>query len=268
MNHYEVGEQIGRGGFANVYSARDVRDGKQVALKIIRKELMQEELLFRVENEIRIHYQLKHSNIVQLYEYFQDDENIYLVLEYCSGKNLFQYLRHHQQLPENNAVHIIKQLLSALAYLHEHNIVHRDLKLSNILVVNQWTDNAANAEQQITVKLCDFGLAIQLKSTQEEHHTICGTPNFIAPEVALQQNHAFPADIWSIGCLFYTLLAGVPPFEHGNVQDTFGAIVRVEYQLEPLKHIVSPEGQQFLESLLQLVSTSYLLNVLLMLFDC
>lgn len=261
IEQYEIGPQIGRGGFANVILAHLIGNNKPVALKIVKKELMkQHNILFRVENEINIHQQLQHPNIVKFDKSFEDVENYYIVLEFCQGGTLFQYLQSHQKLSEHQAISITKQLLSALKYLHRHKIVHRDLKLSNILIANLWQhpENdqdipSSYKEPALQIRLCDFGLAIRLSGIQE-HNTLCGTPNFIAPEVASQQNHSFPADIWSIGCLFYTMITGIPPFEQGNVQNTLGAIVEGQYPLEPLQGTLPTLGQEFLQLTLQLVS--------------
>lgn len=245
LDDYDVGQQIGKGGFAAVFRARQRTNGKEVAIKVTRKDSITDAgMLDRVKNEIVIHRKLKHRNIVSFLGCFEDSMNVYIVLELCGG-NLFHYMKVRGALPEPIAIGVIQQLINALEYIHNQGIVHRDLKLSNILL-------AAEHSDCLTIKVCDFGLAVQKEHPDEEHYTLCGTPNYIAPEVASQRAHGYPADLWSVGCLFYTLVVGAPPFEQGDVKDTLERIISGVYT-ESEK--ISQEGHHFLRSLLHLVSS-------------
>lgn len=247
LDDYDLGQQIGKGGFATVYRARQRSNGKDVAIKVTRKDTITDAAMMdRVKNEIIIHRKMKHRNIVSFLGCFEDDMNVYIVLELCGG-NLFHYLKEYGPLTESQAVTVIQQLICALEYIHCQGIVHRDLKLSNILLTGDDTD----AGEHICIKVCDFGLAVQKEHPDEEHYTLCGTPNYIAPEVASQRAHGYPADLWSVGCLFYTLVVGAPPFEQGDVKDTLERIISGVYT-ESDK--ISADGKHFLRSLLHLVS--------------
>lgn len=249
LNSLDLGVLLGKGGFAHVYRCRIRNNQQEVALKIISKEK------FNPNNEIAIQKNIVHPAIVQLYTTFADEKNVYLVLE-CCQMNLYRYLKQAGSLSERNTGYVIKQLLEALQHLHGHGILHRDLKLSNILI------SAIHSREVDTldVKLCDFGLALQLHHPDEEHYTLCGTPNYIAPEmITAQMGHSFPVDLWAVGCLTYSLLTGTPPFESvangtpggstSHVQATLQSIVQGVYSIPSQ---ISPPTVSFLNSLLNL----------------
>ena len=221
LEDYDIGQLLGRGGFANVFRAKNRLSRETVAMKVISKSKIEELNLYeRVRNEIRIHSKLHHHHIVQYKTHFETTTHIYIVMESCTHGNLYRYFKKKGMLAERDAAHIVSQLLQALEYLHDNGIVHRDLKLSNIIL-----------NESLEVKLCDFGLAIQLEHPDEEHFTICGTPNYIAPEIASQKSHGCPADLWSIGCLFYSLVTGIMPFEHPDgVKETLQNIIVGNYE--------------------------------------
>jgi polo-like kinase 4 len=126
----------------------------------------------RVANEVEIHWQLRNPSILELYNYFEDSEYVYMVMELCENGNLYQYLREHPRghLTEPEARGVLLQLIQGLAYLHSNGIIHRDLKLSNLLL---------NSKYQL--KIADFGLAVKLQDPSAEQKTMCGTPNYISP---------------------------------------------------------------------------------------
>ena len=178
LDSYDVGPLLGRGGFANVFSARRRSDGLRVALKVIDTTRLGPAELARVQRELEVHEEVSrppgHPNVVQLLTHFKDTGRVFLVLEFCPNGDLYKYLRRQGSLREGEARDLTRQLLEGLSYLHDRSIVHRDLKLSNLLV---GVDGA--------LKIADFGLAARLQMPDEEHYTLCGTPNYIAPEVPL-----------------------------------------------------------------------------------
>ena len=256
IDEFDIGQLLGRGGFASVYQARIKATGIEVALKIMNKSIITtNQLSLRVINEIKTHDKLHHPSIIELIDYFEDEQFVYFVLELCQYGNFFQYLKKNGPLTESQSAFLMYQLLQCLNYLHDNDIVHRDLKLSNILI-SKILNNHQNHTQQrqsqphLIIKLCDFGLAASIEHPDEEHYTLCGTPNYIAPEIALQQAHGFPVDIWSLGCLFYSMLTGTLPFDQGGVRETLQKIMTGEY--EKPAHI-SENASDFLHRLLELV---------------
>lgn len=175
-------------------------------------------MINRVRQEVSIHSRLKHKSILELHTFFEDLEYVYIVLELAHNGELQKYIKENSIImTDTEAANIINQVVSGLLYLHSHQIVHRDITLSNLLLT-----------KERSVKIGDFGLAIQLQKPDEKHTTMCGTPNYISPEIASRASHGLPADVWSLGCLLYTLLVGVPPFETDGVKSTLTKIVMAD----------------------------------------
>ncbi|XP_031332965.1 serine/threonine-protein kinase PLK4-like [Photinus pyralis] len=239
IEDYEVHNMLGKGGFATVYHATCLKSGVEVAIKMIDKKLMQSTgMVHRVRQEVTIHSRLKHPSILELFTFFEDVNFVYLILELCHNGELQQYLKKNNEvLSEPEASHIMKQIIEGIQYLHSHNILHRDISLSNLL----FTKN-------MQIKIADFGLATQLSRPDEKHLTLCGTPNFISPEVASRTQHGLEADVWGLGCLLYTLLVGTPPFEDHAIRSTLNRVVTANYRLP---NFLSAEVKDLINSLLQ-----------------
>ncbi|XP_036326217.1 serine/threonine-protein kinase PLK4-like isoform X2 [Rhagoletis pomonella] len=237
---YEVLHLLGKGGFASVYKARSTRTNEMVAIKMIDKQLIQRAgLANRVRQEVEIHSRLKHPSVLELYTFFQDENYVYLVLELAHNGELNRYMKQQmgRSMTEEEAASILRQVVSGLLYLHSHQIMHRDISLSNLLL-----------SKDMHVKIADFGLATQLKRPDEKHMTMCGTPNYISPEVVTRATHGLPADVWGLGCMFYTLLAGHPPFDTDAVQSTLTKVVKSDFQMP--QHL-SYDAQDLIERLLK-----------------
>ena len=182
----------------------------------------------RVRQEVAIHSRLKHPSILELFTFFEDSNYVYLILELAHNGELHRHLKANQKvMSEPDAALIVQQILSGLLYLHSHNICHRDMSLSNLLLTRHGT-----------VKICDFGLATQLGLPDAATHlTLCGTPNYIAPEVAARSPHGLPIDVWGLGCTLYTLLVGRPPFDQRGVKSTLTQVVIGAYDMpENISH--------------------------------
>lgn len=221
IEDYEVLNLLGKGGFASVYRAKCLRSGMEVAIKMIDKKLMQAAgMVGRVRQEVAIHSRLKHPAVLELYTFFEDANYVYLVLELCHNGELQRFLKLQgsNALPEEQAGRIIRQVVQGLLYLHSHQILHRDMSLSNLLLT-----------RDMQVKIADFGLATQLTRPDEKHLTMCGTPNYISPEIATRSSHGLEADVWSLGCMLYTLLVGKPPFDTDAVKSTLTRVVMADY---------------------------------------
>ncbi|XP_052077146.1 serine/threonine-protein kinase PLK4-like isoform X2 [Mytilus californianus] len=239
IEDYQVLNLLGKGGFACVYRARSNKTGEEVAIKMIDKKLMKAAgMAARVKKEVEIHSRLKHPAILELYNYFEDSNYVYLVLEICHNGELNRYLKANcKVLSEMEARHFMVQIVSGMLYLHSHGILHRDLTLANLLLT-----------KSMDVKIADFGLATQLNFTEEKHFTMCGTPNYISPEIAIRSAHGLETDVWSLGCMLYTFMVGKPPFDTDAVRSTLNRVITAAFDLPD--HL-SQEAKDLLQSLLK-----------------
>ncbi|KAF6096214.1 polo like kinase 4 [Phyllostomus discolor] len=239
IEDFKVGNLLGKGSFAGVYRAESIHTGLEVAIKMIDKKAMYKAgMVQRVQNEVKIHCQLKHPSILELYNYFEDSNYVYLVLEMCHNGEMNRYLKNRRKpFSENEARHFMHQIITGMLYLHSHGILHRDLTLSNLLLT-----------RNMNIKIADFGLATQLKMPHEKHYTLCGTPNYISPEIATRSAHGLESDIWSLGCMFYTLLIGRPPFDTDTVKNTLNKVVLADYEMPAF---LSREAKDLIHQLLR-----------------
>ncbi|XP_018098808.1 serine/threonine-protein kinase PLK4 isoform X2 [Xenopus laevis] len=236
---FKVLNLLGKGSFACVYRAQSINTGIDVAIKMIDKKAMQKVgMVQRVRNEVEIHCQLKHPSILELYNYFEDNNYVYLILEMCQNGEVNRFLKNRKNpFSEDEARHFMHQIVTGMLYLHSHGILHRDLTLSNLLL-----------SSDMNIKIADFGLAAQLKMPNEKHFTMCGTPNYIAPEIATRSAHGLESDVWSLGCMLYTFLVGRPPFDTDTVKNTLNKIVLADYEMPDF---VSREAKDLIFQLLQ-----------------
>ncbi|VDN08266.1 unnamed protein product [Thelazia callipaeda] len=163
--------------------------------------------------EIRIHRKLQHKHIVRMDGFFEDHDNVYILLELCPRRSLMELHKRRRFVTEPEARYFMRQIVEACQYLHENKIIHRDLKLGNLFL-----------NEDMEVKVGDFGLATVVEVDGERKKTLCGTPNYIAPEMLDKKGHSYEVDIWAIGCILYTLLVGKPPFETSSLKDTYNRI--------------------------------------------
>lgn len=216
---YERGKFLGKGGFAKCYELKNMSTGELLAGKIVPKSMLtkthQKE---KMSQEIRLHKSVSHLYIVKLFSYFEDSNFVYVILELCRRKSLMELHKRRHAITEPETRYFMRQILLGCQYLHENKIIHRDLKLGNIFL-----------NDQMEIKLGDFGLATKLDYDGERKRTLCGTPNYIAPEVLGKKGHSYEVDVWSLGCILYTLLVGKPPFETQTLKDTYNRIKKNEY---------------------------------------
>ncbi|THG95301.1 hypothetical protein EW026_g6329 [Hermanssonia centrifuga] len=205
-----------------------------------RFELTRVGMLGELWAEIKIHKSLEHPNIVKFQDCFEDDDNVYMTLELCHNGSLMDLLRRRRRFSEPEARFFMVQLIGACHYMHNHQVIHRDLKLGNIFL-----------DANMNVKVGDFGLAALIESPGERKKTICGTPNYIAPEVLFDtaNGHSFEVDTWSIGVILYTLVIGKPPFQTKDVKTIYNRIRNNEYDF-PTDRIVSLEVQELVTRIL------------------
>uniref|UniRef100_A0A8C3EJ90 Serine/threonine-protein kinase PLK n=1 Tax=Corvus moneduloides TaxID=1196302 RepID=A0A8C3EJ90_CORMO len=231
---YCKGRLLGKGGFARCYEMTDLSSNKTYAVKVIpHSRVAKPHQREKITNEIELHRDLHHKHIVKFSHYFEDSESIYIFLEHCSRKSLAHIWKARHTLLEPEVRYYLKQIISGLKYLHLKGILHRDLKLGNFFI-----------NENMELKVGDFGLAACQDVSDQKKKTICGTPNYLAPEVLLRQGHGPESDVWSLGCVMYTLLCGNPPFETSDLKETYRCIKQVEYTLPvflslPAKHLIA-----------------------------
>ncbi|XP_028164458.1 serine/threonine-protein kinase polo isoform X2 [Ostrinia furnacalis] len=212
---------FGKGGFAKCYEIQDLANHQVYAGKIVSKKLMvktsQKE---KMAQEISIHRSLQHKHVVGFHSFFEDSLNIYIILELCKRRSMMELHKRRKAITEPETRFYMHQILLGVQYLHSKRIIHRDLKLGNLFL-----------DDDLHVKIGDFGLAARIEYEGERKQTLCGTPNYIAPEILTKKGHSFEVDIWSLGCIMYTLLVGKPPFETSTLKDTYKRIKQCEYRI-------------------------------------
>ena len=242
VRKYIQGRLLGKGGFAKCYSVIDCDTKDELAAKVIDKaSLSKPKTKQKLLSEIKIHSTLHHPNLVSYRRCFEDDRYVYIILELCSEFTLMEHSKRKRRFTETEASYLIDQCIRGLRYMHGNAVIHRDLKLSNLLV-----------NDQFVVKIADFGLATQLEFDGERKRTICGTPNYIAPEIldGGHAGHSYEVDIWSLGVIMYTLLVGKPPFEMSDMKSTYRRIKEASYSFPPDLYI-SLEAKNLIRRVLQ-----------------
>ena len=219
IRKYIKGKLLGRGGFAYCYEYKCVDNNKIFAIKVINKENIKlPRQRQKLMSEIKIHKSLHHSQVVAFEHNFEDDKNVYILLEICRHQTLNELYKRRKTLTEIEVQCYMIQLIKGLQYLHSHKIIHRDLKLGNLFLTDK-----------MELKIGDFGLATKLDYDGEKKRTVCGTPNYIAPEV-LEGEHSYEVDVWAIGIIIYTLLIGKPPFESRDINVTYKHIKEIDFK--------------------------------------
>ncbi|CAL9119714.1 unnamed protein product [Musa textilis] len=222
MQRYEVGRLLGKGTFAKVYYARNLRTSQSVAVKVIDKEkVLKVGLIDQIKREISVMRLVKHPNVVQLYEVMATKSKIYFVLEYVKGGELFNKIA-KGRLKEDVARKYFQQLISAIDFCHSRGVYHRDLKPENLLL-----------DENGNLKVSDFGLSALAESKQQDGllHTTCGTPAYVAPEVISRKGYdGAKADTWSCGIILFVLMAGYLPFHNSNLMEMYRKIGRADFK--------------------------------------
>ena len=234
---YLFGREIGSGAFGKVNIALHIGSGRLVAIKIFaKKNLRSERKIKKVRNEINILSKLRHPFINQILDTFENEKNIFIVMEYICA-DLLSFIRKREKLSENIAKIIFKQIMEGLKYINKKNIVHRDIKLDNILI-----------DLNNTVKICDFGVSKRITENEimVDH---CGTPGYIAPEIYKNKGYeGFQCDIWSAGITLYYMLCGSQPFKAYSLKEMENKVLKGEY--EELKN-VSNEANDLIKKMLE-----------------
>ncbi|XP_049601342.1 serine/threonine-protein kinase MARK2 isoform X9 [Syngnathus scovelli] len=220
IGNYRLLKTIGKGNFAKVKLARHVLTGKEVAVKIIDKTQLNSSSLQKLFREVRIMKMLNHPNIVKLFEVIETEKTLYLVMEYASGGEVFDYLVAHGRMKEKEARAKFRQIVSAVQYCHQKCIVHRDLKAENLLL-----------DADMNIKIADFGFSNEF-TLGNKLDTFCGSPPYAAPELFQGKKYDGPeVDVWSLGVILYTLVSGSLPFDGQNLKELRERVLRGKYRI-------------------------------------
>ena len=213
LSDYEMGETLGTGSFGRVKIAKNKKTGEFVAIKIMKKmEILKSKQADHISNEIKILSMIEHPFVITFEGFTQDDRNLYLALELINGGELFTYLRGVGRFPVDQARLYIAQIVCIFEYLHNKDIVYRDLKPENILI-----------HKSGYLKLTDFGFA---KVIEGRTYTLCGTPEYLAPEIILNKGHGKPVDWWTCGILLYEMIVGIDPFNDDDPMMVYQKILK------------------------------------------
>ncbi|KAK5929938.1 hypothetical protein CgunFtcFv8_011126 [Champsocephalus gunnari] len=220
IGNYRLLKTIGKGNFAKVKLARHILTGREVAIKIIDKTQLNPTSLQKLFREVRIMKTLNHPNIVKLFEVIETEKTLYLIMEYASGGEVFDYLVAHGRMKEKEARAKFRQIVSAVHYCHRKNIVHRDLKAENLLL-----------DADSNIKIADFGFSNEF-TAGSKLDTFCGSPPYAAPELFQGKKYDGPeVDIWSLGVILYTLVSGSLPFDGQNLKELRERVLRGKYRV-------------------------------------
>ncbi|XP_051549426.1 serine/threonine-protein kinase MARK1-like isoform X3 [Myxocyprinus asiaticus] len=220
IGNYRLLKTIGKGNFAKVKLARHVLTGREVAVKIIDKTQLNPTSLQKLFREVRIMKVLNHPNIVKLFEVIETEKTLYLIMEYASGGEVFDYLVAHGRMKEKEARAKFRQIVSAVQYCHQKRIVHRDLKAENLLL-----------DADMNIKIADFGFSNEF-TIGSKLDTFCGSPPYAAPELFQGKKYDGPeVDVWSLGVILYTLVSGSLPFDGQNLKELRERVLRGKYRI-------------------------------------
>uniref|UniRef100_A0A3P8U1S2 MAP/microtubule affinity-regulating kinase 3 n=1 Tax=Amphiprion percula TaxID=161767 RepID=A0A3P8U1S2_AMPPE len=220
VGNYRLLKTIGKGNFAKVKLARHTLTGREVAIKIIDKTQLNPTSLQKLFREVSVMKILKHPNIVKLFEVIETEKTLYLVMEYASGGEVFDYLVAHGRMKEKEARAKFRQIVSAVEYCHQKRIVHRDLKAENLLL-----------DADMNIKIADFGFSNEF-TLGKKLDTFCGSPPYAAPELFQGKKYDGPeVDVWSLGVILYTLVSGSLPFDGQNLKELRERVLRGKYRI-------------------------------------
>ncbi|XP_016426259.1 NUAK family SNF1-like kinase 1 [Sinocyclocheilus rhinocerous] len=219
-HRYELLETLGRGTYGKVKKAIERHSGREVAIKSIRKEKIKDEQdMVHIRREIEIMSALRHPHIISIYEVFENKDKIVIVMEYASKGELYDYISERRRLTERETRHFFRQIVSAVHFCHKNGVVHRDLKLENVLL-----------DENCNIKIADFGLS-NLYHKDKLLQTFCGSPLYASPEIVNGRPYRGPeVDSWALGVLLYTLVYGSMPFDGGDHKNLIWQISNGEYR--------------------------------------
>ena len=239
LTDFDIGRPLGRGKFGNVYLCRLREANFIVALKVLQKaQLMKAGVEHQLRREIEIQAHLRHRNILRMYGYFWDEKRVYLILEYAPKGELYKELTRRGRFSERRAAMYISSLAAALDYMHGKHVIHRDIKPENLLLGYKGE-----------IKLADFGWSVHAPSSRRT--TLCGTLDYLPPEMIENKEHDHTVDNWSLGVLAYEFLCGAPPFEAEGHSEVRRGCMR--FYFRPTCPLTSPTPSFFLQTYRRIV---------------
>ncbi|EGR30003.1 protein kinase domain protein [Ichthyophthirius multifiliis] len=236
IDQFNLIKVLGKGSYAKVVLVKKKDDGKIFAIKMLKKSYIElKKQVDHIKTERNILVSADHPFIIKLYYSFQNERKLFFVLDYCPGGELFNLLCKNRRLDEYSVKFYSAQIVLALEYLHTKNIIYRDLKPENVLI-----------DKDGYLKVADFGLS-KRNVTEQNATSVCGTPEYLAPEVLLKKGHGKPVDWWTLGCLVYELITGLPPFYKEDRRQLFDQIkIKVILNLNLiLKQVLNQKTQYF-----------------------
>lgn len=237
LSDFEVGRPLGKGKFGNVYLARLKKNKFILALKVLHKSQLEKSgLEHQLRREIEIQTHLRHPHVLKMYDFFCDDKKIFLMLEFAPKGEMYKELQRMGRFGERLSATYISEITDALIHCHEKNIIHRDIKPENLLM-------GFHGE----LKIADFGWSVHAPSKMR--NTMCGTLDYLPPEMIESKDYGPEVDIWTVGILCYEFLVGAPPFESKTQGEVYQKVRDLKYEFPSF---VSSGARNFIKQLLQL----------------
>ncbi|KAJ1535020.1 Serine/threonine-protein kinase par-1, partial [Cladochytrium tenue] len=238
VGYYELGKAVGEGNFAKVRVATHALTGERVAVKIIDKARLDKSTAAKLFREVRIMKMLNHPHIIRLYEVIDTPADLYLVMEYVPGGEVFDFLVTHGRMKERDARRLFRQVVAAVSYCHALHVIHRDLKAENLLL-----------DANLNVKVADFGFSNQF-SPGQRLATWCGSPPYAAPELFQGKEYTGPeVDVWSLGVVLYVLVCGALPFDGSTLPKLRARVLAGKYKVP---FYMSPDCERLIKKMLVL----------------
>ncbi|KAL2444581.1 Cell cycle serine/threonine-protein kinase CDC5/MSD2 [Exophiala dermatitidis] len=245
---YIMGRKLGKGGFAVCFEGRTLRTSEVFALKVVKAKVEQKKMMEKFRTELQIHAKMHHPNIVEFLRAFTIGEHTYVVLQMCPNGSLTEMVKARTCLSLPEVRRFMIQICGGVKYMHKRSVIHRDLKMGNIFL-----------DSRMNIKIGDFGLAAVMADEQDRRTTLCGTPNYIAPEILSKsgnRGHDNKVDTWAVGVIAYAMLMGTPPFQSKTQQEIYTKLRTLEYEWKmDSKNYIPQQAKDFVASCLNLNSS-------------
>ncbi|EXJ88459.1 PLK protein kinase [Capronia coronata CBS 617.96] len=244
---YAMGRKLGKGGFAVCFEGRSRKTAEIFALKVVKAKVEQRKMMEKFRTELQIHAKMHHPNIVEFLRAFTIGDHTYVVLELCPNGSLTEMVKVRTCLSLPEVRRFMIQICGGVKYMHKRSVIHRDLKMGNIFL-----------DSRMNIKIGDFGLAAVMADEQDRRTTLCGTPNYIAPEILSKsgtRGHDNKVDTWAVGVICYAMLMGAPPFQSKTQQEIYSKLRTLEYEWKiDSKNYIPQQAKDFVASCLNLNS--------------